>query len=144
MWPAFFMRVSPASRNAKPACMNITRTAVMTTQMVDAATSRSWFETLDIGRDSLQARARPVMHDVGHRRRPAQAVPGLVAALRRVDDRPDHAVEDLVGHDEHEQRLRQKARLEHAPAVLVRDAALASVTDRFDHGHADVPRRVLD
>jgi len=41
MWPAFFMRVRPASRNAKPACMNITRIAVTTTQIVDAATSRS-------------------------------------------------------------------------------------------------------
>jgi len=41
MCPAFFMRVSPASRNAKPACMNITRTAVTTTQMVLAAMSRS-------------------------------------------------------------------------------------------------------
>src|SRR5213078_3727013 len=111
MCPAFFIRVSPASRNAKPACMNMTSTAVMTTQMVDAATSRSWFETLDIGRDPLQARARAVVHDVGHRRRPAQAVPGLVAALRRVDDRRDDAVEDLVRHHEHEHCLREEARL---------------------------------
>ena len=35
MWPAFFIRVRPASRNAKPACMNITRMAVTTTQIVD-------------------------------------------------------------------------------------------------------------
>ena len=43
-----------------------------------------------------------------------------------------------------EQRLRQEARLEHAPAVLVRDAALATVADRLDHRHADMPRRFLD
>src|SRR5438445_10007660 len=46
MWPAFFIRVSPASRKAKPACMNMTRTAVMTTQMVLAAISRSCLVTL--------------------------------------------------------------------------------------------------
>src|SRR5918992_5201354 len=34
MWPAFFIRVSPASRNAKPACMNITRIAAKITQTV--------------------------------------------------------------------------------------------------------------
>ena len=43
MWPAFFIRVRPASRNAKPACMNMTSTAVMTTQIVLAAISRSEF-----------------------------------------------------------------------------------------------------
>src|SRR5438132_1601683 len=37
MWPAFFIRVSPASRKAKPACMNMTSTAVTTTQIVDPA-----------------------------------------------------------------------------------------------------------
>src|SRR5262249_60477925 len=41
-------------------------------------------------------------------------------------------------------RLRQEARLEDAPAILVRHAALATVTDRLDHGDADVARRVLD
>ena len=116
----------------------------MTTQIVEAATSKSWFETVDLGRDPLQARARPVVHDVGHRRRPAEAVSGLVSALRRVDDRRDHAVDDLVRHDEHEHRLRKEARLEDATAVLVRDAALATVTDRLDHRHADVARRILD
>ena len=37
MWPTFFIRVSPASRKAKPACMKITSTPVMTTQIVLAA-----------------------------------------------------------------------------------------------------------
>jgi hypothetical protein len=37
MWPTFFIRVRPASRNAKPACMNITSTPAMTTQIVLAA-----------------------------------------------------------------------------------------------------------
>src|SRR5919197_4231029 len=141
MWPAFFIRVSPASRNAKPACMNITSTAVTTTQIVDAAISRS---CLDTGRHSFQACARPVVHDVRDGRGPAEPVARLVAAARGVDDRGDHAVDDLVAHDEDEHRLRQEARLEDAAAVLVRDAALAAVTDRLDHRHADVPGRLLD
>src|SRR5581483_155936 len=40
--------------------------------------------------------------------------------------------------------LRQEPRLEDAAAVLVRHAALAAVTDRFDHRHADVARLLLD
>ena len=52
MWPAFFIRVNPASRKANPACMNITSTAVITTQMVDAAISKSWF--LGTGPDLLE------------------------------------------------------------------------------------------
>ena len=39
---AFFIRVRPASRNAKPACMNMTRTAATTTQRVLAAISSWW------------------------------------------------------------------------------------------------------
>ena len=70
--------------------------------------------------------------------------PGLVAAARRVDDRRDDAVDALVLDDEDQQRLRQEARLEDAPAVLVRDPALPAVADRLDHRHADVPGRVLD
>src|SRR3954454_13999613 len=99
MWPAFFILVSPASRNAKPACMNITRTAVTTTQIVDAAMSRSWFSGID--GDLLQACPGPVVHDVLDSRRPAQAVARLVAAARGVDDRVDHVVDDAVGDDEH-------------------------------------------
>ena len=38
---AFFILVMPASRNAKPACMNITSTAATTTQMVFPAITRS-------------------------------------------------------------------------------------------------------
>ncbi len=34
MCAAFFIRVSPASRKANPACMNMTRTAATTTQTV--------------------------------------------------------------------------------------------------------------
>ena len=37
MCAAFFIRVRPASRKAKPACMNITSTAATTTQSVLAA-----------------------------------------------------------------------------------------------------------
>ena len=40
-WPTFFIRVRPASRNAKPACMNITSTAAKTTHSVLAANRSS-------------------------------------------------------------------------------------------------------
>src|SRR5437868_11903588 len=93
MCAAFFIRVSPASRKAKPACMNITRTAVMTTQTVDVATSRSCF---DMGRSLLQAYAGPVVRDVRDRRGPHEAVTRLVPTLRRVDDRGDDLVDLLV------------------------------------------------
>src|SRR4051794_21747195 len=139
MCPAFFMRARPAARNAKPACMNMTSTAVMTTQIVDAATRRSCFDI-----EFLQWCAGAVVHDVGDGRHPAEAVARLVAAPRGVDDGGDHAVDDVVADDEHEQRLRQEARLEHTPAVLVCDAALLAVTDRLDHRHTDVAGRFLD
>src|SRR5690348_18046836 len=93
MCPAFFIRVRPASRKANPACMNITSTAVMTTQMVDAATRRSWLDTC---LHLLQLRAGPVVNHVLHRRRPGEAVPGLVAAPGCVVDRADDVVGDLV------------------------------------------------
>src|SRR5262249_26035496 len=112
MWPAFFMRVSPDSRNAKPACMNITKTAVTTTQMGDAAMSRSWFLGIDGDLPLLQARAGSVVHDVRNGTGPDEAVTRLVAAARRIDDRRDHVVEDRVGDDEDEERLRQEPRLE--------------------------------
>src|SRR6476469_5379422 len=114
MWPAFFMRVRPASRNAKPACMKMTRIAVTTTQIVEAAISRSWFLGTDL--DLLQARARPVVHDVRDGCRPAETVSRLVAAACGVDDRGDDVVDVTVRDDEHEHRLRQEARLEHAAA----------------------------
>src|SRR2546430_17573456 len=121
MWPAFFIRVSPASRNANPACMNITRTAVTTTQIVLAAISRSWFLGTDL--HLPQAPARPVVRDVPDRRRPDEAVAGLVAAPSRVDDRVDDRVGQCVADDERQQRLGQETRLEDAPARLVRDPA---------------------
>src|SRR4051794_37815700 len=97
MWAAFFMRVRPASRKAKPACMNMTRIAAMTTQIVFAAMSRSLlgirFHLL------LELCARSVVRDVLDGRRPDQAVPGLVAATRRIHDRVDHCVRELVLDD---------------------------------------------
>src|SRR6476469_206355 len=141
MWPAFFIRIRPASRKAKPACMNITSTAVTTTQMVDAATRRS---CLDTSFHLLELRAGSVVNHVLDRRRPGEPVAGLVAAACGVVDRGDDVLHDRVGDDEHEQRLRQKARLEHASPVLVRHAALAAVADRLDHGHADVAGCLLD
>src|SRR5436305_7791022 len=40
--PTFFIRLNPTSSIAKPACMNITRQAVTTTQTVSAATPAAW------------------------------------------------------------------------------------------------------
>src|ERR1043166_3504523 len=85
MCAAFFIRVSPASRNANPACMNITSTAATTTQIVLAAMIRSLS-----GMEApllLRGRAGPVVHDVVDRRRPNEAVARFVAATRRIRDR---------------------------------------------------------
>src|SRR5437868_12069795 len=141
MWPAFFIRVRPASRNAKPACMNMTRIAVTTTQMVEAPMSRSCFVISDL--DFLEPQPGPVVRDVLDLGLPYEAVSRLVAADRGRGDRMHDRVGLVVVDDEHEHRLRQEARLEHAPAVLVRDAALTPVTDRLDHRHADVARLLL-
>src|SRR5919202_584892 len=111
MWPAFFIRVRPASRNAKPACMNMTRMAVTTTQIVDAAISSS---CLDMELHLLPAPPGAVMRDPPHRGDPAEAVAGVVAAAGGVHDRLDDVIDDLVRHDEHEHCLRQEPRLEDA------------------------------
>src|SRR3954454_3936671 len=141
MWPTFFIRVRPASRNAKPACMNMTSTAAITTQTVLTAIPRSWLDTC---LDLLELLARPVVDDVRHRRLPHEAVARLVPAPRRVGDRRLHRVRDLVPDEEGQDGLGQEPRLEHPPAVLVRDPALPAVTDRLDDGHSDVTGRVLD
>src|SRR3954452_15545480 len=141
MWPAFFMRVSPASRNAKPACMNMTSTAVMKTQIVDAAMSRSWFLGTDPHLPEQQPRA--VVRHVLDRSRPDEAVARFVAGARRVDDRRDHLLRAVVVDDERQQRLRQEPRLEHGAPVLVGDAASPPVTDRFDDRYAHVAGRLL-
>src|SRR4051812_6174479 len=142
MWPAFFIRVSPASRNAKPACMNITSTAQITTQTVLAAISSSLLLAIEL--HLLEPSARSVVGDVLDGRRPHEPVAGLVAAPCGVDDRLDRSLDLVVVDDEDQERLRQEPRLEDAAAVLVGDAALAPVPDRLDHGHADVSGRVLD
>src|SRR5579859_6857138 len=85
MCAAFFMRVRPASRNAKPACMNMTRTAVTTTQMVLAAIRRSWFLGIDL--HLLQAERGAAVGHVSDRSRPDDPVAGIVAAAGRVGDR---------------------------------------------------------
>src|SRR5216684_2091620 len=110
MCPAFFIRVSPASRNAKPACMNITRTAVMITQIVLAAISRSWFLGIDL--DLPEPEARPIVGDAVDRARPDEPVPRLITAARRIDDRRRDGVGELVLDHERQQRLGQEARLE--------------------------------
>src|SRR5919204_5955988 len=84
MCPAFFIRVRPASRNAKPACMNITSTAVTTTQIVLAAMSKSWFLGTDI--HLLEFPTRSVVGHVRDGARPDDPVARRVAAARGVDD----------------------------------------------------------
>src|SRR5438132_4101861 len=135
MWPAFFIRVNPASRNAKPACMNITSTAVTTTQIVLAAINRSLLAIAALSTDLhlLQAPARSVVRDVADGRRPDQAVAGFVPAARRVDDRFDDRGGETVLDDERQERLRQEPRLEHAAPVLVRDSALGPGADGLDN-----------
>src|SRR5262245_7924054 len=142
MWPAFFIRVKPASRKAKPACMNITSTAVTTTQIVLAAISRSWFLGNDI--HLLETSGRPVVGHVRDGRGPHDPVPRLVAASRRVDDRGHDLAGLFVFDHEQEQRFRQEARLEDPAAVLVGHAPLAAMADRLDYRDADVAGGVLD
>src|SRR6476659_6340790 len=101
MCAAFFIRVSPASRNANPACMNITRTAATTTQIVEAAIASS---LLDNGLDLLEPQASPVVRHVPDRRGPHDPVARLVAAARRVRDRGDDRLRDLVRDDERQHR----------------------------------------
>src|SRR6516165_10521484 len=98
MCAAFFIRVRPASRKANPACMNMTRTAVTTTQIVLAAIRRSWFLGTDL--HLLQPQGRSVVSDVPGGRRPDDPVARLVAAARRVGDRCHHPFCLLVGDDE--------------------------------------------
>src|SRR5262245_59597854 len=141
MWPTFFMRVRPASRKAKPACMNMTRTATMTTQIVLAAMVSS---LLDTCLHLLQLQARPVVDDVVDRLLPDEPVAGLVAAARRVGHGRLDCICELVADEEGQDGLRQEPRLEHTTAVLVCDAALPAVADRLDDGHAHVTRRILD
>src|SRR5438067_9803903 len=141
MCAAFFMRVRPASRKAKPACMNMTSTAVTTTQIVLAATRRS---LLDTCLHLLQLASGAVVDDVVDGAAPDDPVAGLVAAACGITDHGGDLVGDLVLDEEDQERLREEARLEHATAVLVGDTALAAMADRLDHGHADVPGRLLD
>src|SRR5581483_4786018 len=107
IWPAFFIRVRPASRKANPACMNITSTAATTTQIVLAAISRSWLLGNDV--HLLESPCRPVVGHIRGGGRPDDPVARLVAAARRVDDRGDDVAGLLVLDHEDEERLRQEA-----------------------------------
>src|SRR5215510_7359134 len=93
MCPTFFIRVSPASRNAKPACMNMTSTAAMTTQIVLAAIVSS---LVDTRLHLLQLHPGPVVDDVDHGLLPHQPVARFVAAARRIADRGLNCVGELV------------------------------------------------
>src|SRR3954471_23437790 len=106
MWPAFFIRVRPASRNANPACMNITSTAVMTTQIVDAAINKSEF--LGTSPDPLELAPGSMMDDVRDLGRPDEPVARLVATACGVDDGIDHELRQSVLDDEDQHRLRQE------------------------------------
>src|ERR1700710_2888934 len=123
--------------------MNITSTAVMTTQIVDAAISKSLFLGTDLN-PLFELPPRPMVDDVRDLRRPDEAVARLVPGARCVDDCLGDERGDPVLDNEDQHRLWQEPRLEDASAVLVRDSALASVTDRFDHGHPHVARGLFD
>ena len=119
-WPTFFIRVSPASRNAKPACMNMTSTAATTTQIVEAAIARSLLLTRP-----TSSSGRPVRLCIALQT-------GVVQTIPSPDSCPVRAVSTIVSttasarssvDDEDQQRLREEARLEDAAAVLVRDPA---------------------
>src|SRR5690349_13412085 len=140
MCAAFFIRVRPASRNANPACMNITSTAVTTTQIVLAATRKS---LLDTCLHLLEPEPGPVVQHVLDLRLPHEAVAGLVARPGSVRDRVGDVVGDLVADEERQQCLGEEARLEDTASVLVRDPALPAVADGLDHGDADVAGRIL-
>src|SRR5512133_2284408 len=173
MCAAFFIRVRPASRKAKPACMNITRIAATTTQMVLAAISscelvmpKSPHERRIDRSFQMDARAKPARPEIGiasdascrtlQRQagavmghvpdwcRPDETVAVVVAAARGVGHRGGNGSSQLVGDYERKQCLRQEARLEHAAAVFVCDPTFAAVPDRFDDRHADVAGLLLD
>src|SRR6266568_2283397 len=112
MWPAFFIRVRPASRKAKPACMNITSTAVITTQIVLAAIRRSPF--LGTGLHLLELASRAVVGDAVDCGAPHDPVARLVPAAGGIRDRLRDLLGDVVLHEEDQQRLREKPRFEHA------------------------------
>src|SRR3954447_9555548 len=97
MWPTFFIRVRPASRNAKPACMNMTSTAAMTTQIVLAAIVSS---LLDTCLHLLELHPGPVVHDVQNGLLPDEPVARLVAAAGRVRDRVLHRIREVVADEE--------------------------------------------
>src|SRR5438067_6336950 len=101
MWPAFFIRVRPASRKAKPACINITSTAVTTTQIVLAATRRS---LLDTRLHLLQGQPGAVVHDVVDGAAPHDPVARRVTAPCRVRDRRRDLVGELVLDEEDQER----------------------------------------
>src|SRR4051794_38895628 len=84
------------------------------------------------------------MRDVVDGRRPDKPVARFVAADRSCGDCIDDSLRLGVVDDEDEKRLREKARLEDATAVLVRNTALAPMTDGFDHRHTNVTRFLLD
>ena len=142
MWPAFFIRVRPASTKAKPACMNMTSIAATTTQTVFTAIRRSalfiWSSTpsrlapvllcATVSSGEVQTRPSPA----GFPLRAASAIASTTASAATVLD------------DEDEERLGEEARLEDPAAVLVRDAPLAAVADRLEDGHTDMTGLRLD
>ena len=142
MWPTFFIRVSPASRKAKPACMNITSTAAIDDP--DRAGGECELLGCHTVSTSLELCSGAVVGDVADGRDPADAVTGSWPVRAASTIASSDGVGDLVAHDEGQVRLRQEPRLEDAAPVLVRDASLAAVADRLDHGDADVAGVLLD
>src|SRR5436190_11415663 len=99
--------------------MNITSTAVTTTQIVLAAMRRP---LLHPRLHLLQPAPRPVVRHTLDAYVPHDSVARRVAAPGRVADHRGDLLGDLVLDEEDQERLRQEARFEHTTAVLVRDA----------------------
>src|SRR4051794_25246684 len=101
--------------------MNMTRTAAITTQTVLTAIPSS---LLDTCLHLLELQTRSVVHDMCDGGLPHEAVARLVPAPCRVRDRRLDGIRDLVPDEEGQDGFGQEPRLEHPPAVLVRDPAL--------------------
>ena len=143
MWPTFFIRVSPASRKAKPACMNITSIAARTTQTVLAAMASSLLSSSDL---HLLEAAVPVRWCVTLKT-------GVVQQIPSPDSWPVRAASTIASTTASASSSRttnvscalgRNRDSKTRPAVLVRDAALAAVPDRLDHRDADVTGVLLD
>ena len=142
MWPTFFIRVRPASRKAKPACMNITRIAGDehphgARRDVELSGSSSDLHLLQW--------LRPVRLCVTFSTGDVQTIPSPDSLPLRAASTIAATTASATSSSTTNVRTPSAGTgLEDPAAVLVRDAALAAVADRLDHRHPDVSGLVLD